>query len=452
MPLDLFYTMVQKSQKRPKTQIKGGGSCLKVACARSPHLQAKKFELVVSPLSNGATCDRRTKNKNDQMYDFKVVFPIEKWNHEKLSAIEKRLCVIMRLLEVINTTKEKLQTTKHKSVRWIERERRLVDVRECLELESWLSIGTGWMHLLNTIMHMHRQTNISMNNVHQANPHVHQHHVVGNTTFWSGLPAKNRSRLSSPKSNRSNLPNGYPARFIDNRLAGIEKRKTESVRYREAEDQRRLTTYHFVDGITQPLQRIFGLVSVRVVGWPRSWKWSLQQQLKKSDPSRCTRVLSFVRSIAAVNNHTGETGSTASVDYASRSILPTSRMDNLTYLLLPNMSFLNSKCSWYWQCGGHWLRASRHEAEDQGRKELDEQRQRIGLEVNPIWFSLFPQTSCSVSKTITYVDSQLPTTSSHLLFPRPWSLSRFLVTTRIIIPSMNFRLGINFVLPHKSSS
>ena len=29
MPLDLFYTMVQKSQKWPKTQIKGG-SCLKV--------------------------------------------------------------------------------------------------------------------------------------------------------------------------------------------------------------------------------------------------------------------------------------------------------------------------------------------------------------------------------------------------------------------------------------
>ena len=28
MPLNLFYTMVQKSQKWPKTQIKGGGSCL----------------------------------------------------------------------------------------------------------------------------------------------------------------------------------------------------------------------------------------------------------------------------------------------------------------------------------------------------------------------------------------------------------------------------------------
>ena len=31
MPLNLFYTMVQKSQKWPKTQIKGGGSCLKAS-------------------------------------------------------------------------------------------------------------------------------------------------------------------------------------------------------------------------------------------------------------------------------------------------------------------------------------------------------------------------------------------------------------------------------------
>ena len=27
MPLYFFYTMVQKSQKRPKTQIKGGPAC-----------------------------------------------------------------------------------------------------------------------------------------------------------------------------------------------------------------------------------------------------------------------------------------------------------------------------------------------------------------------------------------------------------------------------------------
>ena len=34
MPLNLFYTMVQKSQKWPKTQIKGG-SCLKRIFLRS---------------------------------------------------------------------------------------------------------------------------------------------------------------------------------------------------------------------------------------------------------------------------------------------------------------------------------------------------------------------------------------------------------------------------------
>ena len=34
MPLNLFYTMVQKSQKWPKTQIKGG-SCLKLGFLKS---------------------------------------------------------------------------------------------------------------------------------------------------------------------------------------------------------------------------------------------------------------------------------------------------------------------------------------------------------------------------------------------------------------------------------
>ena len=35
MPLNLFYTMVQKSQKWPKTQIKGG-SCLNFAEIDAP--------------------------------------------------------------------------------------------------------------------------------------------------------------------------------------------------------------------------------------------------------------------------------------------------------------------------------------------------------------------------------------------------------------------------------
>ena len=46
MPLNLFYTMVQKSQKWPKTQIKGG-SCLKSNLA-----PAYVTELLPSPLHN----------------------------------------------------------------------------------------------------------------------------------------------------------------------------------------------------------------------------------------------------------------------------------------------------------------------------------------------------------------------------------------------------------------
>ena len=41
MPFDLFYTMVQKSQKWPKTQIKGGGSCLKLPNNQQTHLSQR---------------------------------------------------------------------------------------------------------------------------------------------------------------------------------------------------------------------------------------------------------------------------------------------------------------------------------------------------------------------------------------------------------------------------
>ena len=50
----------------------------------------------------------------------------------------------------------------------------------------------------------------------------------------------------------------------------------------EAEDQRRQRTVlvPFIDGVTQPLQRILRPLNVRVVGKPRNWKWLLQQKLK----------------------------------------------------------------------------------------------------------------------------------------------------------------------------
>ena len=48
MPLNLFYTMVQKSQKWPKTQIKGGGG---PACYK--HLQ--DAEAAIENTSNEPT-------------------------------------------------------------------------------------------------------------------------------------------------------------------------------------------------------------------------------------------------------------------------------------------------------------------------------------------------------------------------------------------------------------
>ena len=48
MHLNLFYTMVQKSQKWPKTQIKGGGSCLNI------EMQARKQILFVKVSATSA--------------------------------------------------------------------------------------------------------------------------------------------------------------------------------------------------------------------------------------------------------------------------------------------------------------------------------------------------------------------------------------------------------------
>ena len=74
MPLNLFYTMVQKSQKWPKTQIKGGGPAL-----------------IPKTIGN---------RKRDCAWGCA-------WG--------------------INTTWENLQIEKHKSVRWAERTERLPD-------------------------------------------------------------------------------------------------------------------------------------------------------------------------------------------------------------------------------------------------------------------------------------------------------------------------------------
>ena len=51
MPLNLFYTMVQKSQKWPKTQIKGGGPAL-----NSEEMSIKSRTFALTDLHNGCRC------------------------------------------------------------------------------------------------------------------------------------------------------------------------------------------------------------------------------------------------------------------------------------------------------------------------------------------------------------------------------------------------------------
>ena len=63
MPLNLFYTMVQKSQKWPKTQIKGG-SCLKFA-----------FEMKIAPLglAGGRSYDRTNSLRTPTMKESQLL-------------------------------------------------------------------------------------------------------------------------------------------------------------------------------------------------------------------------------------------------------------------------------------------------------------------------------------------------------------------------------------------
>ena len=42
----------------------------------------------------------------------------------------------------------------------------------------------------------------------------------------------------------------------------------------------------FVDGVTQPLQRVLKPLNIRVVGKPVTWKWCLQHLLKDSSNHR----------------------------------------------------------------------------------------------------------------------------------------------------------------------
>ena len=194
------------------------------------------------------------------------------------------------------------------------------------------------------------------------------------------------------------LANDYPARFIDNRPNRIKQRKTEeSVRSRdaEAEDQRRQTTVlvPFIDGVTQPLQRILRPLNVRAAGKPRNWKWSPQQQLKdrtsrENDPGVVYRLKCGDCEQADI----GETGRTARVrvkehaSYVKNGRFDMSAVAEHVVFEQHALDFDNVEVI---DCERHGLKRRVKEALHINVEKHSMNKDK-GLELNPIWFSLFP--------------------------------------------------------------
>ena len=78
------------------------------------------------------------------------------------------------------------------------------------------------------------------------------------------------------------LANDYPPRFIARRLelAKSRTRQAQTPSLTNDRDRKKLTTVvmPFVDGVSQPIQRVLKPLDVRVVGKPAPWKWSLQHE------------------------------------------------------------------------------------------------------------------------------------------------------------------------------
>ena len=71
MPLYLFYTMVQKSQKWPKTQIKGG-SCdnFPASSQSSPKTEMPRTKLPYFFSGNPTSCWKLSPPKSEQLSSF----------------------------------------------------------------------------------------------------------------------------------------------------------------------------------------------------------------------------------------------------------------------------------------------------------------------------------------------------------------------------------------------
>ena len=112
------------------------------------------------------------------------------------------------------------------------------------------------------------------------------------------------------------LANDYPPRFIARRLelAKSRTRQAQTPSLTNDRDRKKLTTVvmPFVDGVSQPIQRVLKPLDVRVVGKPAPWKWSLQHAIK--DRSNRNDQAGFVYRLKCNDCekvYIGETGRTA---------------------------------------------------------------------------------------------------------------------------------------------
>ena len=117
------------------------------------------------------------------------------------------------------------------------------------------------------------------------------------------------------KATQELLANDYPPRFIARRLelakSGTWKAQTPSLT--SDRDRKKLTTVvmPFVDGVSQPIQRVLKPLDVRVVGKPAPWKWSLQHAIKdRSNRNDQAGVVYRLRCNDCEKVYIGETGRT----------------------------------------------------------------------------------------------------------------------------------------------
>ena len=198
-----------------------------------------------------------------------------------------------------------------------------------------------------------------------------------------------------------------------NQGGGVKQRKTEeSVRSREAEaeNQRRQTTVlvPFLDGETQPLQRILRPLNVRVVGKSRNWKWSLQQRLKDrtsrdDDPG----VVYRLKCGDCEQSYIGEMGHTACVRVKEQACYVKNGRSYMSVAAAAEHAIFEQNAFDFdnVEVTSHRLRTSWHEAESQG-SAVNQRGKALYEKKKKDWkwtqsgSASFPHTLCSVSKSI----------------------------------------------------